>query len=332
MRKIKRRKNYIKYILIITICVFSCMGIGYSYLQETLSIHMSLSKKGMDITDDVVTAGDGLYEDKYDAGRYIYRGNEPDNYIWFNEELWRIIAKETDGTYKIIKDEIFSEQVPFDEANHRLTENNTYCTMPNYGCGVFAKIDGIFQIPDGTYKGTVTEDSTMYEYLNETYYKKMTSDAKNQIQFHTYNIGPVQKLMDETDSIRKNIEGEKMYSWTGNVGLINVSDTLKASLNASCVSVTAAVENKSRTICDQNYLFHIDVLKGYWTINAFAVNTEDLSYGVWSIYRDEVVTRPIYDHAQDLDKNSYIRPVVFLKSTIQFLAGDGTKENPYQIK
>ena len=332
MRKIKRRKNYIKYILIITICVFSCMGIGYSYLQETLSIHMSLSKKGIDITDDVVTAGDGLYEDKYDAGRYIYRGNEPDNYIWFNEELWRIIAKETDGTYKIIKDEIFSEQVPFDEANHRLTENNTYCTMPNYGCGVFAKIDGIFQIPDGTYKGTVTEDSTMYEYLNETYYKKMTSDAKNQIQFHTYNIGPVQKLMDETDSIRKNIEGEKMYSWTGNVGLINVSDTLKASLNASCVSVTAAVENKSRTICDQNYLFHIDVLKGYWTINAFAVNTEDLSYGVWSIYRDEVVTRPIYDHAQDLDKNSYIRPVVFLKSTIQFLAGDGTKENPYQIK
>lgn len=332
MRKIKKKKNYTKYILVVAICVFSCMGIGYSYLQETLSIHMSLSKKGLDITDEVVTTGDGLYEDAYETGRYIYRGNEPDNYIWFNEALWRIIAKESDGTYKIIKDEILPLQVPFDEANHRLTKNNTYCTMPNYGCGVFAKVDGIFQIPDGTYKGTVTEDSTMYEYLNETYYQEMTSEAKNQIQFHTYNIGPVQKLMDETDSIHKNIEGEKMYRWTGNVGLINVSDVLKASLNASCVSVTAAVQNKSQTICDQNYLFHIGVLKGYWTMNAFAVNNEDVSYGVWSVYRDEVVTRPIYDHAQDLDKNSYIRPVVFLKSTIQFLAGDGTKENPYQIK
>ena len=280
MRKIKKKKNYTKYILVVAICVFSCMGIGYSYLQETLSIHMSLSKKGLDITDEVVTTGDGLYEDAYETGRYIYRGNEPDNYIWFNEALWRIIAKELDGTYK----------------------------------------------------GTVTEDSTMYEYLNEIYYQEMTSEAKNQIQFHTYNIGPVQKLMDETDSIHKNIEGEKMYRWTGNVGLINVSDVLKASLNASCVSVTAAVQNKSQTICDQNYLFHIGVLKGYWTMNAFAVNNEDVSYGVWSVYRDEVVTRPIYDHAQDLDKNSYIRPVVFLKSTIQFLAGDGTKENPYQIK
>ena len=66
--------------------------------------------------------------------------------------------------------------------------------MPNYGCGVFAKVDGIFQIPDGTYKGTVTEDSTMYEYLNETYYQEMTSEAKNQIQFsktgiaHFYSI------------------------------------------------------------------------------------------------------------------------------------------------
>lgn len=189
MRKIKKKKNYTKYVLVVAICVFSCMGIGYSYLQETLSIHMSLSKKGLDITDEVVTTGDGLYEDAYETGRYIYRGNEPDNYIWFNEALWRIIAKESDGTYK----------------------------------------------------GTVTEDSTMYEYLNETYYQEMTSEAKNQIQFHTYNIGPVQKLMDETDSIHKNIEGEKMYRWTGNVGLINVSDVLKASLNASCVSVTAAV-------------------------------------------------------------------------------------------
>ena len=50
---------------------FSCMGIGYSYLQETLSIHMSLSKKGLDITDEVVTTGDGLYEDAYETGRYI---------------------------------------------------------------------------------------------------------------------------------------------------------------------------------------------------------------------------------------------------------------------
>ena len=61
-------------------------------------------------------------------------------------------------------------------------------------------------------------------------------------------------------------------------------------------------------------------------MNAFAVNMKMylMEYGVFIVMK--TVTRPIYDHAQDLDKNSYIRPVVFLKSTIQFLAGDGTKE------
>ena len=47
---------------------------------------------------EVVTSGDGLYEDQYETGRYIYRGSEPNNYIQFNNELWRIVAKETDGT------------------------------------------------------------------------------------------------------------------------------------------------------------------------------------------------------------------------------------------
>lgn len=65
MRKIKRKKNYTKYVLIATIGVFSCMGIGYSYLQQTLNLNMSVTKKDqiVDITDDVVTSGDGLYAD-----------------------------------------------------------------------------------------------------------------------------------------------------------------------------------------------------------------------------------------------------------------------------
>ena len=59
------------------------------------------------------------------------------------------------------------------------------------------------------------------------------------MQSHVFNIGSVQYL-DESgnDSIEKNIAGEKMYQWTGNVGLINVSDVLKASTNTACKSAT----------------------------------------------------------------------------------------------
>ena len=90
---------------------FLFMGIGYSYLQQTLNVNMSLSKKDqvIDITDNVVSSGDGLYEDQYEDGRYIYRGSEPNNYILFNNELWRIMAKEIDGTYKIIRDEMIGK-------------------------------------------------------------------------------------------------------------------------------------------------------------------------------------------------------------------------------
>ena len=74
---------------------------------------------------ELVESGDGLYEDSYEAGRLIYRGQNPDNYITFNGETWRIIAKETDGTYKIIKNDVLAKRA-FDEAHHRSTVNNSY--------------------------------------------------------------------------------------------------------------------------------------------------------------------------------------------------------------
>ena len=39
-----------------------------------------------------VTSGDGIYKDEYESGRCVYRGENPNNYIRFNNEPWRIIA------------------------------------------------------------------------------------------------------------------------------------------------------------------------------------------------------------------------------------------------
>ena len=61
-----------------------------------------------------VNSGDGLYEDVYEQGRYVYKGSNSNNYIMFNNELWRIVAKEADGTYKILRNEIL-ENRPFNE-------------------------------------------------------------------------------------------------------------------------------------------------------------------------------------------------------------------------
>lgn len=45
MRKLKRKKNYTSYIVLASIFVFSIMGVGYAYLQETLTMNIHMSKK-----------------------------------------------------------------------------------------------------------------------------------------------------------------------------------------------------------------------------------------------------------------------------------------------
>ena len=294
---------------------------------------------------ELVTSGDGLYEDQYETGRYIYRGSNPDNYIQFNNELWRIVAKETDGTYKIVRDELLPQNegytfMAYDEANHRTTENNTYCTNPNWGCGVFAAVSGTFQTPNGNYSGTVTGDSSIKEYLNNTYYPTLTGIAKTQVQSHAFNIGSVQYL-DESgnDSIEKNIAGEKMYKWTGNVGLINVSDLLKASTNTACTSATdefnAVMQDTPRETCG-SYLTYFDTINEelggivYWTMNAFSAESEDSSRIVWYAAFFQGIGELGNNYAYD-DITSGARPVLYLKSNIELTSGTGTKLDPFII-
>ena len=295
---------------------------------------------------EVVTSGDGLYEDQYEIGRYIYRGSNPDNYIQFNNELWRIVAKETDGTYKIVRDELLPQNegytfMAYDEAYHRLTENNTYCTNPDWGCEVYAAVSGTFQTPNGNYSGTVTEDSSIKEYLNNTYYPTLNGIAKAQVQSHTFNIGSVQWLdVSGNDSIEKNIAGEKMYKWTGNVGLVNVSDLLKASTNTACTSATdefnAVMQDVPEETCG-SYLTYFDTINeelggiGYWTINAFSAESEDYSNRVWSAAFVQGIGE-FGGGSANVDDSTGARPVLYLKSDIEITGGDGTKSNPYTLQ
>ena len=284
---------------------------------------------GQDV--ELVDSGDGLYEDSYEAGRYIYRGSNPNNYITFNGETWRIIAKETDGTYKIIRNETLPNRA-FDEANHRSTENNTYCQQPQYGCGVYAAVSGEFSSPSGSQKGTVTEDSSIKIYLNEDYYVNNINEiAKGQMIPHSFNIGAVKYLDEsgvEADSIEKNIEGEKMYTWNGNVGLANVSDILKASTNPLCTSATTSYIGTNE--CNNNYLLDKGTASSlyYWTINAYSLESGVRSIDAWIGYVSSSVAS--LRRCSAYFSSRAPRPVVFLKAETT-LSGEGTQSNPYTI-
>ncbi len=285
----------------------------------------------------VVTEGDGLYADINESSKYIYRGSNPNNYIMFNNELWRIVSKETDGTYKIIKKDFLSETQAFDTANNRSADKNTYCTSPQNGCNVFAAVSGNFSTPDNSHTGTVTEDSSIKKYLNETYYNSLSSTAKTQITPHSFNIGVVDILKNaEEDSIANNIADEKMYTWTGNVGLINVSDVLKASTNSSCTSASYQYKwlsgEDTASICDSNYLTEMNNAKPYWTING--LSGEGLSESNWNwklnIFEKDSTKLVLSNTNSNYSQYGNILPVVYLNSST-LLTGTGTESDPFQI-
>ena len=305
------------------------VGKSYEYTY-TDSCSTSDQDSELDITDDVVTSGDGLYEDSYENGRYVYKGNNPNNYIEFNGELWRIIAKETDGTYKIIRDQL-SENRAFDEENYRTTANNTFCDSSYSGCNVYGKVNGIFRLMSGQKMGTVTEDSSLSKYLNETYYNTLTSDAKNQVQTHAFNIGVVLVYGggNQNNSIYSDLNGEKAFQWTGNIGLPNVTDILRANSDSRCNSAGAASGTLEQNLCISNYLVNNMSEISFWTMNGYSTQTYATSGAVWIPYRSG---NRISFSVQAPSYSGGVRPVLFLKSTIKITGGNGSQSSPYMIE
>ena len=329
-RKMKKQKQIV---IISSICLVLCLCVGYAAFQTTLSMKAKGNIKELPncemggIKVNTVTDGDGLYKDIYEEERCVYRGQNPDNYIMFNDELWRIIAKETDGTYKIIRNDVLATRV-FD--NQDRTASSTYCTSTS-GCGVYAAVDGTFSSPSGSQSGTVTEDSSIKIYLNDDYYvNNINETAKGQMTAHSFNIGAVEQLSSSSsDSIEKNIAGEKMYQWTGNVGLANVSDILRASTNPLCTSATTSYSDI--TACNSNYLLDKGSASGlsYWTINAYSRESGGDSRRAWG-GRSYSSVAGVYGGDAFNRSGLAPRPVVFLKSDTT-LNGSGTPEDSFTI-
>ena len=124
-----------------------------------------------------------------------------------------------------------------------------------------------------------------------------------------------------------------MYQWTGNVGLVNVSDLLRASTNIACTSATDEF-NAVQGTCGSYLTTMSSINEGlggiwYWTMNAFSAESAGYSSLVWySAFTQGVGAFSGYDANFD-----YLgaRPVLYLKSDIEITGGDGTKGNPFVI-
>jgi len=335
-REIKKRKRQTKLLIIGSVCLLSIMTVGYATFSTTLNISAKGNIINNKTTSETIkdkycneSSGDGLYKDTTEEGRCVYRGANPDNYITFNGEEagWRIISIETDGTIKIMKMDNLGNRA-FDTTNGRYQGSSGYCNNNRYGCNVWgsastmldASGNNVETMPrqvNSTAYTLPTEESSMTKYLNNDYYGTLTNEAKDQIDIHLWNAGPLN--YGSGQSLETDVSQEKAYKWRGKVGLINPTDYIKSSTNAICTS--AYYSSPSPYRCkNNNYMYQSSY--NWWTMSPFSASG---SSNVWYVHSEGGMGN------NDAYYSNGVRPVVYLTSDIS-LSGTGTKEDPYVIK
>ena len=197
-------------------------------------------KAGDTILDntDIVTSGDGLYEDEYEDGRYFYKGANPNNYVAFNGEVngWRIISIEPDKTIKIIKDTIIGHQYIKDQYWDTSGSNNW------------------------------ARPASLNTYLNETYYNSLTTEAKNQIVSKDWNIGAITK----NNNLATQINNEKSKTWNGKIALVTASEYIRTNSDKNYCGSFNLIEDNSLGCQNKTWMYNNDY---WWTLSPNAFNT-----------------------------------------------------------
>ena len=290
-RREKNKRNK-QIIMVSSICLLVVMVSGYAAFQTNLSITAKGNIKCSGtvakelLLKNVVETGDGLYKDIYEEGKYTYKGANPNNYITFNNELWRIISIEEDGTIKIMRNGSIGSQ-PWDSSN----SNNW------------------------------TRPATLNTYLNGKYYDGIDSSIKNYIVSHSWGIGAVTYYNND---LAYQISDENGTIWIGNVGLITVSEYLRANTNIEQCG-TLSLNNDNYNTCKTTNWMH-NFLSTYddhmWTISPSA----NYPYFMFSVYLSGIVN----DYSVNANGNYDVVPVLHLISDIA-LCGSGTEQDSFQI-
>lgn len=332
-RKMKRQKQII---IISSLCLLLCLCVGYAAFNTQISLKAkgNVKDNSIDITDNIVTEGDGLYEDKYEEGRYVYKGANPNNYIKLGDDIYRIIAIETDNSIKVMKNESVT-QMQWDNIQtcpSSLAYNNS---VKYYKDGSFSVDNIIYTEPFDSilqqYGCNKWErPSSLNSYLNNDFYQTLSSDVTNSIMTHTFDIGAI----DGTE-LSELIKGEKSKQWEGKIGLITYTDLLRSNSNMSEGCQNEYSLNSYIRACE-NFHDTTYIPEGAWTITSegasgvrhtsmyFIINFSSSAYGEQRCAISSGECGEIILSLND------VYPVMYLNSSI--ISGSGTEIDPYIVK
>ena len=281
----------------------------YHYGKEIPTAVKYLLKKTNPITVINYTDGDihEMYTFEHEATEqtpaltdYRYIGSDPNNYVEFNNELWRII-----GVFKV-EDENgnWEERVKLIR-NESLDRKQWNSSNVNEWVG-----------------------STMQVYLNEEYYNLLNDNSKQLINASKYYLGGVPDRSISGSEYYNYERGSKVFnghslSWIGKISLINTSDyiyTYSLGVDNQCYSSGYTCNNSQNKM--SSWLIKNDF---YWMLNPY------YQYNYISQLMSENV---LYDNrnANGTVFNEYgVIPALYLLPNVKITSGDGTIDNAYKL-
>ena len=293
----------------------------------------TINAAGVDF--QVASSGDGLYYDE-NTGEYYFKGANPDNYIEFSGDVWRIMSITPSGNLKIIKEDRIdltgysglksgtTNQGRFDASGATGRRTSGYCSNSyavSNGCNAWAAMSNFANTGTGNYysSGPVTANAELNTYLNTTY-KSSLSELSSVQTGMTWNIGHAGAYND-TLSVSELEDMEKSYTWTGDIALPTKSEYIRAHGNTDCLNAKYLYDNYQNDTCKTtNYLYKSAYW--YWLLSPLSTNASGVFFANSGF---------VFSYLAG-SQNGSVRPVLHLKSNIT-LSGNGgqASEDMYRL-
>ena len=252
---------------------------------------------------------------------YRYEGKDPNNYIWFNNELWRIIGV-------------------FDSASHGQSGQNLVKIIRNESIGGLAwhksntndwTAASLMNLLNGEYLNS--ENGTGGEYCygystttpgNCNYTESGINDIyRPMIENVTWYLGGHSTYNATAEAFYGYERGTTVYSGrpttaTGYIGLMYPSDYGYSVLSSSCARTTNLGSYNNATCAGQSWMYG----QGYeWTITPYSSYSNYVFHVGCNGYLNR--SNAYYGYAA--------RPVLYLDSSVYVIDGTGTQSDPYII-
>ncbi len=279
------------------------------------------------IIEDLYAGTDGN-EDIYKTNNaeYRYTGKFPNNYVWYNDELWRIIGvfdsnshgRAGENLVKIIRDDSLPSLAwdTDDDNSWKDTGSASLSTMLN---------DFYYNGTNGSSNAGCRTVSTSVPTDCDYTLTGLDAEARSMVQSVTWYLGAHSTQSVSASAMygyerSTTVSSGSSATTTANIGLMYASDYGYAA-QYSCWNGNTNLSSYNTATCGgTNWLLKN---QNEWTITAHS----DYKYYVFYVRNNGSVSNLGYAY------NGYApRPSLYLNSSVERVAGTGTKADPFIIR